>query len=814
MKKKQVVKICAIVLASLLAVGMLVPAVTYIFAADEKVQTKEIPLLVLIVSFDANGNGKNDYSADESNKLFADPDSALFGEQWAKTKPEDYYDSFFGKEGSLSDYFYELSCGKIKYVPAKTDTKAEGQSVSDGIISVTVNGRHPSAYKVISPATYKMYCARMVDKAVDVANQYVDFSKFDANKDGELSADELRIVIINAGCDETASAGETLPDELHFTSKQALYRRDFEYDDVKINSGSDDNIAAFAEYSTVGKIMTLGQLVKGFAQTLGAADIGNNGEDEDGKSDPVEGWPLAYKLSLLCDGYALDDGKTPSYADPYSRIKMGFAYQTPIRNDGEYTLYSTKSGKYNVLCIPTPDSDEYFLVELRRNEGYDKFASTGTSGGGIMVWHIDEGINKTKYSSGYSCTSIAVGGEKHDPGIVPLVRTGWNKTGDLLTEVSADDPYYYISDDASTSVFDSSDFSGAASGSVSLNSYPSGWKSNQGYNVHIEVLGESEDSVRIKIVRSNTDLLPRLTAECTSQNKTTLSITANIYKEFGETIESCGVILSKDKNPTDKDGQKLTGIPDAYRNFYVNFDGLDEGEKYYYRAYVTTPTGTSWSDVGEARTKYSRDYYFCYMYRNISEGESPIEIKCSPDKPVSYDFAMVKPGYRFVGWFTDAELKNQYDMSTIKTDVKTDLNLFAKWEKEAETTTTTATTTTAVPETTTTATTTTATTTTTTAETTSTTATETTTTTVATTTTVTETATTTATETESSSTQPQQTTTSGETSTVSTSSSTSAGADEPDDEKAKNTLIIALCIAVIILCAAFITTLGLVRKKK
>ena len=155
MKKKQVVKICAIVLASLLAVGMLVPAITYIFAADadEKVQTKEVPLLVLIVSFDANGNGKNDYSADESNKLFADPDSALFGEQWAKTKPEDYYDSFFGKGSSLADYFYELSCGKIKYVPAKIDTKAEGWSANDGIIPITVNSQHPSAYKLTSPAT-------------------------------------------------------------------------------------------------------------------------------------------------------------------------------------------------------------------------------------------------------------------------------------------------------------------------------------------------------------------------------------------------------------------------------------------------------------------------------------------------------------------------------------------------------------------------------------------------------------------------------------------------------------------------------------
>ena len=798
MKKKQVVKICAIVLASLLAVGMLVPAITYIFAADEKVQTKEVPLLVLIVSFDANGNGKNDYSADESNKLFADPDSALFGEQWAKTKPEDYYDSFFGKESSLADYFYELSCGKIKYVPAKIDTKAEGWSANDGIIPITVNSQHPSAYKITSPATYKMYCAKMVDKAVDIANQYVDFSKFDENKDGEISAGELRIVVINAGCDETASAGETLSDELHFTSKQALYKRDFEYDNVKIRSGSDYNMVAFAEYSTPGKIMTVGQLVHGFAQTLGAADIGNNGEDEDGKSDPVEGWPLAYKLSLLCDGYKLDNGKTPSYADPYARIKMGFTYQTLVKEDGEYTLYSTKSGKYNVLCIPTPDSDEYFLVELRRNEGYDKFASTGTSGGGVMVWHIDEGINKTRYSDGYSCTSIAVGGEKHDPGIVPLVRTGWNKTGDSLTKVSADDLYYYISSDASTSVFDSSKFSGAASGSVSLNSYPASWEKNKGYNVHIEVLSESEDSVKIKIVRNNIDLLPRLTASCTSLNRTTLTVTANIYKEFGENIESCGVILSKNENPTEENGKKITGVPDANRNFYVSFDSLDEGEKYYYKAYVTTPTGTSCSDVGEVRTKYSRDYYFCYMYRNISEGESPVEIKCSPDKPISYDFAMVKPGYRFVGWFTDAELKNQYDMNTIRSDVRTDLILFAKWEKETETTTT-ETTTTVIPETTTTKTTTT---------------TETTTTVSTTTTTVTETTTTTATETETTSTQPQQTTTPGETSTVSTSSSTNTGEKDPGDEKAKNTLIIALCIAVVILCAAFITTLGLIKKKR
>ena len=36
MNKLKITKICAIVLASLLAIGMLVPAAVYVFAADEK----------------------------------------------------------------------------------------------------------------------------------------------------------------------------------------------------------------------------------------------------------------------------------------------------------------------------------------------------------------------------------------------------------------------------------------------------------------------------------------------------------------------------------------------------------------------------------------------------------------------------------------------------------------------------------------------------------------------------------------------------------------------------------------------------------
>lgn len=802
MKKRNVFKICAIVLVSLLVLGMVAPALVYAFASDEGTQTqaqeqKRIPLLVIIMNFDANGNGQNDFDPAKSDKLFADAKSAEFGEQWAKTTPEYWNDIIFGSgAGSVADYFDELSCGKIKYVPAAIENKEDAGTSIDGVISVNIKSKHPSAYKLSNPAMYKIYRIRMVDDAISEALKYMNLYSFDKDGDKKISSSELSVIVINPGCDEANVTSEMqIADDIHFSSVTELCSRKFNYQTIAVDPGEKNNVASISEYSSPDVPASVGDVAYMLMRIMGAADIGNN-TAEGGRTAPVAGWPLAYNLSLLCDGYKLNGGRTPSYADPYSRIKAGISQETEIGDDGEYTLYSTKSGKYNILRIPTIDPEEYFLVELRVKEGFDEYVSSGISGGGMMVWHIDEGINSSYYKDGGSCTSVSKDEKRHDPGIVPLVRTGWNALGNRLETVSADDLFYYLSGEKSTSVFNSSSFSGADSESISLNSYPNGWDGKKGYNVSIEILSETEDSIRIKISRTDYTYLPMLTAKCLSFGKNSVTVEGNIFREFGEGIESCGVILSKESDPTEENGKVLSAVMSKNGSFYTVFEGLTPGTKYYFKAFAKTNSGTGYSGVGSAMTELSGEYYVCRMYRNITAGEEPVEIKCLLGSQISYSFEMKKEGYRFVGWFTDAELTKQFDMSTVITDASANITLYAKWEKEAETTQTTTpvqTTTTTVtvpPQTTTSAVP------------------------VQTTTSASPATTTTASgplQTTTTASEPLQTTTTpASVAPVTTTGNPSA----PTDTGNKNTLIIALCIVIIVLCAAFITALGFMRAKR
>ena len=58
--------------------------------------TSPAPLLLVIASFDTNGNGKNDYDPEHPELLY-DKESPIYGEQWALTHAEDCFDRFFSE---------------------------------------------------------------------------------------------------------------------------------------------------------------------------------------------------------------------------------------------------------------------------------------------------------------------------------------------------------------------------------------------------------------------------------------------------------------------------------------------------------------------------------------------------------------------------------------------------------------------------------------------------------------------------------------------------------------------------------------------
>lgn len=713
MKKRKVVKIIAIVIAVLLAVGMLGAPIYYILAADESekvadtatsvvesaTSVKEVPLLILLVSFDADGDGINDWDSAHPNRLWVDQGAKYYGEQWAGTSAADHYDTYFGHNcGSLCDYFSEMSSGRFTYVPAKFDKFEESWDIRDGIISVTLNAAHPTSYFVangyVNSTTFLNYCSNLVFRAIDSVDQYIDFSKFDSSKDGKLTPDELGLLMLVSGGDRSTSSPaaytmESVP-RFYFQTHAASIAVTSVVDNVKIAPKGSCNVSCVGEFYSEGKIMNVGTAAHELAHTLGAQDLYSTGTALGGDSSADPQWPQPYNFSLECDGSHLNSSKTPSYLDPYQRIKLGFDSVTTAGEDGTYTLHSTKSGQYSILKVTTPDPNEYYLIEIRLKEGFDTYLSSGSSAGGIIVWHIDEDINNKYYTDGYSCTPVAVDGAVHDPGIVPLFRTGWNDIGNRMINTTPEDPFFYLSEDASTASFDSMNYCSATKSVLSLNSYPDKWEKGTAFNLHMDVLSKPGSEMKISIKREIKKIAPVLSCTLTEKTTTTLSVVCSVDRIYDEAVTECGVIISAKENPSSTNGMMYLCLEDGDMNFANVFSRLDPGTAYYIVAYAKTASGISYSETVKCQTLPIRDYFVYYLYRNITAGEKAMEAEGKPGQVLSYKFEMKKPGYTFAGWYTDAALTNVYDMASVRKDTSSDVTLYAKWVESATTETTTA----------------------------------------------------------------------------------------------------------------------------
>jgi hypothetical protein len=95
-------------------------------------------------------------------------------------------------------------------------------------------------------------------------------------------------------------------------------------------------------------------------------------------------------------GYA---GSSPTHFDAWCKVKLNYCVPA-VASSGNYTITSFYSGAYNIIKIPTSKTNEYFLLENRQFNGYDKaLQNGGVKTGGIAVWHIDENISGNENES-------------------------------------------------------------------------------------------------------------------------------------------------------------------------------------------------------------------------------------------------------------------------------------------------------------------------------------------------------------------------------------------------------------------------------
>ncbi len=292
------------------------------------------PVLVIVASF-------NDISTTYSDASFAS--------------------LIFGATDSVKDYYDEASYGDFAIVPAD---ETEGVA-NDGVIAVSLGMDHPNPAGGDSSA--------IVVAALAAADPSIDYSAYDSNADGDISVEELSIIIITAGYEASYSgASPSVWGHKSGVSPQTL-------DGVDLSPYCMFGERHGGHQATIGiMVHELGHLMLGLPDLY---DI----SAANGDSEGVGNWGVMGGGSWLGDS---ESGDTPSHFLGWSKIMVGFAEATDVVTGEDLVVepsHSTASLK-RIWTDPYKLST-YFLLEARDTLGFD----SELPGSGLLITHIDNG---------------------------------------------------------------------------------------------------------------------------------------------------------------------------------------------------------------------------------------------------------------------------------------------------------------------------------------------------------------------------------------------------------------------------------------
>lgn len=291
----------------------------------------------------------------------------------------------FGDDpGTLNHYYKENSGGKFYFTPAEE----QSGTTNDGIIRVRLPYNHLNTGGDLGTDN-----AKMVRDAVQAVDEFIDFGKYDSDKNGYISAKELHIMTILAGYE--ASYDKTMTPSV-WGHKWSLSNP------ITLDQVSIGNNYYGGSYTQFGEVQanrtyqddhmaTIGVMAHELGHDLGLPDL----YDGDGSSEGLGIHSLMAGGSWgALSGYI---GSWPTHFDPWSKMMLGFTTPTIATSSGEYTVNSIGTNNYNIIKVPTSDPDQYFLVENRQLEGYDRGLQGNVKTGGVAVWHIDEEVLNKKW---------------------------------------------------------------------------------------------------------------------------------------------------------------------------------------------------------------------------------------------------------------------------------------------------------------------------------------------------------------------------------------------------------------------------------
>ena len=311
--------------------------------------------------------------------------------------PATLYSKFFAASGSVKDFYEKVSYGNFSFTAAPETDVALGGLVNDGIVSVTLPYAHPNPGSTVDDRN-----RMIVRDALLAADPYVDFSQFDTDGNGVISATELHLVVIVAGAERSYSNSPCAASV--WAHKWGLSMTGSYAQPVLDGKRVGQSYAQFGEWHcsasvSSGHAATIGVMVHELGHDLGLPDL----YDTDYSSAGIGDWSVMASGSW--NGITLP-GDSPAHFDPWSKFFEGWISPTPVTTTlvSQPIVRSATNVDFYQLLPGTPNSGEYFLVENRQRVNYD----AGLPGSGLLIWHIDASkpSNDSEcYPGGPSCAA-------------------------------------------------------------------------------------------------------------------------------------------------------------------------------------------------------------------------------------------------------------------------------------------------------------------------------------------------------------------------------------------------------------------------
>ncbi len=612
---------------------------------------KPIPLLVLVINFDADGDGKDAY---EEGKNTTVKTSDAFKEQWAHSEESYWANSLFGDEGNtMKNYFKKMSKDNFWWEPVEETYGEE----NNGVVYVTLEMQHPGA---ISGQPASIGAARI--PALQAAAEYVDFAKYDTDGNGGLSWEELTVVYICGGRStkiDYSPTGYNIWGVHSFQSPGTDWYASI--NGVRVMARQDEaKYCAVGEMSYDGKPIGFGTIAHELGHVLGANDLYTRGTNAVWCGGPGD-------IALQGGGSALGklkgvrDGEAPAAIDPYYLLQYGFE-KAEVAQDGTYTLYSRESdkGEYNIIKISTANPKEYYLIENRYTKDASSYDAIPGAAKGIQIWHVDESIMNS-----FTVPNCYTNGSPHAPGLTPLYPNG--DTGGKN--------YDTWSSKEGKNLFDSHGFKFV--GSDTWYTLLTEEQAAQ-FNLKIEMLSEVGNEMRIKV--TGTVAVPVDFKFSYDTTVNSASISGKITDLNAGTLNMITAVISK-KSDYSSPVETLYAKPEENGSFSFDFSGLDSKSTYYTKITAKGSNGESVRELKlytKAPPKVRTDDYSVYLYKGMTAANRPYEVTVKCGETLKYSFPMEKSLEKFGGWYYDIDCTSPYNMATTKDDCEP-VYLYARW---------------------------------------------------------------------------------------------------------------------------------------